>query len=139
MTVKSGKISRVKKGADVVAELEEFSLDGMVNETIEHDCFEDDFKHYLFGIGDFGAISIRGNYDPDDTAGQVALETAWKEKTIVTDLYFFIDDTSFWCADLTNDSSSGFLITNYGAIVFAKSAVGKVAFSAKVTGQMVLV
>lgn len=137
--VKSGKISRVKKGANVVAELGVWSLDGMTTETIEHDCFEDDFKHYLFGIGDFGAISFSGNYDPDDTDGQVAVESAWKEKTLVTDLYFFIDNTSYWAADLTNDSSSGILITSYGAVTFEKSAVGKVAFSAKVTGQMVLV
>ena len=139
MTVKSGKISRVKKGSDVVAELGAWAIEGMTMETIEHDCFEDSFKHFLVSIGDFGSVSLSGNYDPDDTNGQVALETAFKAGTLITDLYFFIDNTSFWAPDLTSDSSSGVILTSYGAITFEKSAVGKVSFAGKITGQYLLV
>ena len=111
----------------------------MVNETTDISQFGDEFRHFDFGIGDFGQVAARGQYDPTDTNGQVALETAWKDKTLVTDLRLYIDNTSYWTPDLTNDSASGVLITQYGAIEYELAGVGTIEFVGKVTGQMALV
>lgn len=138
MARKYARKGKVGLGTYQVAEIGVFSLSGMVNETVEVSEFGDEFKHFDFGIGQFGEISFSGHYDPTDTNGQVLLESAWKNKSMLTDLRCYIDNTSYWVPDLTNDSDSGVLLEEYGAIEFDVQGIGTIEFKGKVSGQLVL-
>ncbi len=111
MSLLRGREAAVNKGANVVAEMGSWSLD-MSADAIEAMSFGDDWKRNEVGFLGWSA-TIEGYYDPADTDGQASLQTAFLAKTLVADIRFYLDDTSYWVPDLTNDSSAGSYITAF--------------------------
>jgi hypothetical protein len=62
------------------------------------------------GMQDWSA-TIEGFYDPADTDGQDVLQDAALAATKLTDLRFYIDNTSYWAPDQAADSANGAFIT----------------------------
>ena|SRR3989304_4202340 len=137
MGVKPGYLAAVKKGTYTVAEMGQWSLAGLTRETLDSTAFGDTYKQFEVGIGDYGTISFQGNYDPTDTNGQVALNTACIAATQVTDLYFYIDSVSYW--RVSNTNSDYILLTKCNAVAADKSGIATVSFEGKVSGSMKLV
>jgi hypothetical protein len=139
MSVKVGKIGSVKLGTYDIAEMGVWSLSGMTNEMLEHSKFGDEEKEFEFGIADYGTISFNGHFDMSDTNGQKLLESAHMNKSKITnDLKFYIDNTSYYTVDVTNNSASAFLMQTI-TIGFDKSGIGTISFQVKVSGKLVLV
>ena len=137
MSVKVARLGKVVLGTYKVSEMGAWTLDGITNDMIEHQQFGDLFKSYEFGLGDGGTLTFSGNFDMTDTNGQVALDNACKNKTLITNLKLYIDANSFYTPDQTLVSSS-ILMQKVGAVAFATAGVGTISFSAKVSGIMVL-
>lgn len=130
---------KVGLGTYKVAGQATWSFGGFTNDIHDISEFGDEFDHLAFGMGHFGSISCRGWYDPTDESGQALIESAWKNKSALTDLRFYIDNTSYWVPDLTNDSSSAILIETYGPLNYELSGgVAPIEFSGRVGGQLVL-
>jgi hypothetical protein len=127
MAVKVGKNASVKIGTSVVAEMGTWSLDGITNELLDATAFGDEYKEYALGVGDWGGISFNGSFDMTDTTGQLLLDSAHKNKTVLTSIRLYID----------NLASAGVLMQTI-AISFDKSGIGTISFSAKCTGPMIL-
>jgi len=138
MARKLARKGKVTIGTYQIAEMGFWSMSGMRNTLIEVSEFGDEFEKLDFGMGSYGTITVRGNYDPTDANGQALIESAWKNKSKLTDLRCWINSVSYYVPDLTNDSDSAVLIEEFGAIEYDKAGVGKVQFTGRVSGQMVL-
>jgi len=57
-----------------------YSLDGSARAEIETTCNSSTAKEYVFGLRDFGALSLDVNYDPDG-AGLAIVEASYASDT----------------------------------------------------------
>jgi hypothetical protein len=126
-------------GANTIAGMGEFTLTGYKAEFAEDAGFEDTVKRWVrVGADDAGEISFSGNYDPDDTNGQIAIN-AIKATTIgMTNLYFYdqygagagADTYSFFRVASGGDIKIG----DFNNLRMAKNGIGTVTFSGRVSG-----
>jgi len=135
MSVKPGYLAKVALAGDTVAEMGQWSLSGLSRETLDSTAFGDTYKQFEVGLGDYGTISFQGNYDPTDTAGQVALNDACIAATQITDIRFYIDASSYW----RPAAGSYILLTKCNSVAADKSGIATVSFEGKVSGEMELV
>lgn len=128
-----GRLSKVMKGAAVIAGLGTWSMSGFVPVVMDDTAFGDTvMKWKQAGIGDAGEVSFAGNYDPDDTAGQVALNALANTDTELTDLYFYESTSVFWrVAD-----GGAIVLTKFNAIKMDKNALGTIEFAGKVSAKI---
>ena len=138
MASKSGFAASVKLGTYTIAGMGTWSMDGVSRETIEDTAFGDSVKKYVFSFMDGGSLSFDGNYDPSDSTGQAILNSACVNASVLGSgsIRLYIDNTSYW----TVASGGSLLVTKANAITMDKNALGKISFSAKVSGAaMVLI
>lgn len=72
----AGKEGKVKIGSAAVAEMASWSLDLGADDIDTTNFDSEGWKEFLAGLKDWSG-SFEGNLDPEDTAGQGALITAW--------------------------------------------------------------
>lgn len=105
MSAYSGILGKVVLSSDTVQNIKEWGLD--IKNDIQDDTeFTDTWKSNLPGL--LGASgSFKGCMDPDDTNGQVALDTAMLAGTTVA-LKLYVNTTNYWSltARLTDHKSS---------------------------------
>lgn len=94
----SGKNGKFMYGSVVVANITEWSMSGFSFAKIKKDAaFGDTVAEYVLdGVKEPGTINVKGNYDPDDAAGQTALETAAQAGIGFTNLYLYETASRFW-------------------------------------------
>lgn len=136
MSTKNGRNASVKKGTYTVAELASWDLD-LSNDEIDTSAFGD-----TWGKSDVGqrkwSASVSGFYDPTDTNGQTAIETAWADGSLINDIKFYVDNTSYWIPDVTTDSDAGGRVTSY-ALGQAKDGVASINFTLSGSGPITFV
>jgi len=134
MAALSGKAGKVMYGSVVVAEITEWSMSGFKMELVKKDpdFGETGAATYIgLNMGDAGTISFSGNYDPADTTGQIALTTMAKTGLGCTNLYLYETVTKFWRVA----SGGSIFVTGGGEpTTLPRSGIGKVAFTAQVSG-----
>lgn len=138
MASKSGFAAKVTMGTYTIAGMGSWSMDGLSRETIEDTAFGDTVKKYVFGFMDGGSLTFEGNYDPADSTGQAILNSACVNASALGSgsIRLYIDNTSYW----TVASNGQLLVTKANAISMEKNGLGKISFSAKVSGAaMVLI
>ena len=125
-----GRLAKVMYGSTVVAGIGTWAMSGFIPDIKEDTAFGDEVMAWKeAGIGDAGTISFDGNYDPDDTNGQVALNALSDTGTELTNLYFYESTSVFWRV-----TSGGFiLLDKFNAVTMAKNDLGKVTFSGKIS------
>jgi len=137
MAVKIGRLASVVLLGNCVLEIGSYSYTGMTVDTIDVTAFCDSAKDFIPGMIDPGEITITGNYDPDDTTGQVALEAAVEAGTEYGpgDVKLYLDGncTNFGTY-LTPQSGATLIWTKSKAIGMTASGVGTVEFTAKLSG-----
>lgn len=138
MASKSGFAAKVTMGTYTIAGMGSWSMDGVSRETIEDTAFGDTVKKYVFGMMDGGSLTFDGNYDPADSTGQAILNSACVNASALGSgsIRLYIDNISYW----TVASGGQLLVTKANAISMEKNGLGKISFSAKVSGAaMVLI
>lgn len=127
-----GRLAKVMYGSVTVAGLGTWSMSGFVPDVVEDTAFGDTVKTWKeAGIGDAGTVSFSGNYDPDDTNGQVALNALANLGAELTNLYFYETTNKFWRVG----SGGKLILTKFNAVTMSKSGLGQVSFEAKVSGK----
>jgi hypothetical protein len=141
MSRRAGRNASVKIGTSIVAGMGNWTLDGYNVDLIDVTAFGNVDKVFDLGFGDAGTLTFNGNYDPDDPAGQQLLESYGSNKEELTDLFLYVDLTSYYTADMTTSSGPNnyALITKSRSIVMDATNVGKISFTAKLSGVWVLV
>ena len=137
MAFKVGNNAKVTLGAATVVGMGNWRLDGITVDLLESTSFGDTAKQYLTGLLDYGTVTFGGLYDPADTTGQLMLLSALTNNSKVTNLRLYVDNTSYWIADLTNDSSAGLILQSV-PIGIDKSGLGTIEFSGKLSGEWIL-
>ena len=127
-----GRLAKVMYGSVVIAGMGTWSLSGFVPDVLEDTAFGDTVKKWVnAGIGDAGTVSFSGNYDPDDTGGQVALNALQYSDVGLTNLYFYETPSKFWRVG----AGGSIVLEKMNAITMEKNALGKIEFSGKVSGK----
>lgn len=132
MASKSGFAASVRMSTTTIAGMGTWSMDGLSRETVEDTAFGDTVKKYVFGFMDGGSLSFDGSYDPDNATGQAILNSACVNASVLGpgSIRLYIDNTSYW----TIASGGQLLVTKANAITMEKSGLGKISFTAKVSG-----
>lgn len=138
MAVLYGRNAAIKLGTYSLTEMGNWAMPGMTTDMIEITPFGKNFKLKAYGLGDFGQITANGRYDITDTTGQDLMISAWKNKSTLTALRLYVNNTSYWTADITNDSSAGALVETC-AIDASAADVVTINFTAQASGQWTFV
>jgi hypothetical protein len=127
-----GRLAKVMYGSVTIAGLGTWSMSGFVPDVQEDTAFGDTVKKWKqAGIGDAGEVSFSGNYHPDDTNGQAALNALANTDAELTNLYFYETTNRFWRVA----SGGGIVLTKFNAVTFEKSGLAKIDFTGKVSGK----
>jgi len=132
MSTIGGRLAKVVYNGNTIAGLGTWSLSGFVPDIQEATAFGDTVKKWVrAGIDDAGEVTFSGNYDPDDTAGQVAINALSTVSTGITLLYFYENTTKFWRVAAGGE----ILLTKFNAITMSKNALGTIEFTGKISGK----
>ena len=82
------------------------------------------------GVQEPGTISFKGNYDPNDTNGQIKLKAVLQAGTGITNLYLYVNTSTFWRVG----SGGTIIVTKCNAITLPRSGMGTIDFAAEVEG-----
>ncbi len=130
----AGVNGKVMYGSVVVANMVSWSMSGFnIPVTSALTAFGDTgTKVYeVAELGEAGTIEFNGNYDPADTAGQLALNTVCQAGTHLTNLYLYANVSTFWRV-----TSGGYIIvTKANAITLPRNNFGTISFSGQVSSQ----
>lgn len=137
MGAHKGKDCKVTIGSTKIVGLGTWSINGITADQLEDTEFGDDWKTFLYGMKDGGQVSFAGYYDKTDTTGQDVIRTANENGTELTDLRFYVDDTSYWCPNSTAPASH--IIITAWDISADKANLVQCSFTGKVSGKMELV
>ena len=127
----NGSGGKVMLGANTVAEIKEWSISGFEMGTLETTAFGDTIRKYMADdTGEPGTISFTGNYDPTDTDGQIALNALCKAGTTTTELYLYVDGSTFWRVGAGGE----IIVTKASAVTLPRNGLGTISFEGKVSG-----
>ena len=127
-----GRLAKVMYGSVVVAGIGEWSMSGFMPDVVEDTAFGDEVKSWVnAGIADAGEISFSGNYDPDDTNGQVLLNSLADAVVGLTNLYFYESTSKFWRVK----SGGEIILTEVQPIKFIKNGLATCSFKCKISGK----
>jgi hypothetical protein len=130
--MKSGKSCSVNMGTYKVQGMGKWDMAGIKTALLDATQFGDVWQQWLLGLSDGGEITFGGILVTPDAAGQDALRQANLLNSQLTDLRFYIDNTSYWAPSTTNPSSY-FLITGW-RISADKAGLVTSDFTAKLSG-----
>lgn len=137
MTTKSGRLAKVEYNGNPVLGQGTWTMGGYTREVIEEDSWDLDIKKKYFGVGDAGTITFSGLHDPANATGQVLLDSACLNSSLLdSSLRLYVDAASYWRVD----STFNILITKCQSITMEKSSMGTVDYEAVVSGgAMILI
>jgi len=145
-----GKNCKVALGATKVLGIGSWSMDGQTRAEIDDTEFGDEYAKFKFSVINGGAITFAGNYKKDDVTGQDALDDFFDQATDLTSLRLYVDNTSYYepCQTTSylrpNNTSTANTKLSYvnitaKPITADKGALMGISFTAKISGQMVLI
>lgn len=136
-TVKIGRNCKITLGSTKILGMGTWQMSGVNTDLLDKTEFGDTWKQYVLGLLDGGEITFNGLYDPTDSEGQTALRTANEAGTELTDLRFWVDNTSYWAPATTNPTSH--LLISQWQVSVDKAGLAQSSFTAKIAGKMQLV
>jgi len=129
MSVKLGRLARIKLGTDVIAKMTSMSV-SFGTETIDITSFGDAWAKFAVGMKSWSA-SIAGFYDKSDTYQQTLLEAA-EDAEELTDIRFYIDSTAYYKVDVITDTEASCIINSLTVNADNNSVV---SFDMSITGS----
>ena len=132
----SGRTASVKLASATIVGMGTWTIPIALDE-IDATSFGSTWKKTDVGFSGWSA-SFNGYYDTGDTTGQGALQTAALAGTLLTDVRFHVDSTSYWTPNVTSDSAAGCRITSL-EMTFDKADIGRISYTMAGTGPINLV
>ena len=145
---KSGRECKVTIGSDIIVGIGTWSITGGAWAEIEDTAMGDDDYSFIRGIKTGGSIAFAGNYKKDDVTGQDKIRDAYWLKSDLTDLRFYVDDTSYYTPNSTTAAGGGLpaetmishiKIMTEPNISFDKNGLGAIDFAGKINGAVRLI
>ena len=104
---KAGADCKVTIGNHTILGLGSWSITGGSFAAIDDTAFGDDSTQVLRGLRTGGDIAFAGNYKKDDVTRQEKIKEAYWAKSDLTDLRFYVDDTSYYTPNSTTAAGGG--------------------------------
>ena len=104
---KAGADCKVTIGAHTILGLGTWSITGGSFAEIDDTAFGDDSTQVLRGLRTGGTVAFSGNYKKDDVTGQEKIKDAFWLKSDLTDLRFYVDNTSYYTPNSTTAAGGG--------------------------------
>jgi len=145
---KPGQSVKVTLGSATIVGLGSWAFSGGSYAELDDSEFGDDDTQILRGIRAAGSVTFAGNYKKDDTTGQDKIRDAYWLKSDLTDIRFYVDDTSYYTPNSTTAAGGGLpaetmvshiKIMAEPSITFDKNDLGKIEFAGNVVGAMRLI
>jgi hypothetical protein len=130
----AGVNGKVMYGSVIVAEMVSWSMSGFsMPVTSAPTAFGDTgTKVYAVAeLGEAGTIEFNGNYDPTNTAGQLALSAVCQAGTHITNLYLYANTSTFWRVG----AGGTILVTKADAVTLPRNNFGTISFSGQVSAK----
>jgi hypothetical protein len=150
MSFRDGSNFKIALGTSKIVGMGKVTVNGITADRYDSSEFGNNWKTFEFGMKDGGVLSFDGIWDPDDETGQQTLQLANLNNSDVYNLRVYIDNTSYYTPNATTGYFSPFVTTGADTIKgwvnveswsFSgdKADLGRVQFSCKISGPMVLV
>ena len=145
---KIGIDCKVTLGANTIVGLGTWVFSGGSYAELDDTDFQDDDQRILRGVRTGGSYTFSGRYKKDDTTGQDKNRDAYWLKSDLTDIRFYVDDTSYYTPNSTTAAGGGLpantmvshiKILSEPNINVDQTALAAIDFSAKVKGAMRLI
>jgi len=145
---KSGIDCKVTIGSSSVIGCGTWAFSGGSYAELDDTDFGDDDTIMLRGVRTGGTVTFSGSYKKDDTTGQDKIRDAYWLKSNMTDLRFYVDDSSYYTPNNTTDASGGLpgetmishiKIMTEPNISVDKSGLATIDFEGKIEGAMRLI
>ena len=127
--VNLGRNARIKLDNITIARMTSFDVT-INNDTIDITSFGDEWAKFCRGMQSWTG-TITGHLDLDDPS-QSTLVDAAEGGTLVDNLRFYIDSTTYFASDLVTDPEAGLYIDSYN---FTADNNSVVSFSMSLTGN----
>jgi len=135
MATLSGRNASVKLGTNLVSERTDWDINPTRDE-IDTTVFGSTWGKSDVGMGHWNG-NANGFYDPADTY-QDQLIDAFYAGTLVTNIRFYVNNTSYWTPDITSASGAGCRITSL-PIKHDKGGVASISFAFSGSGPITFV
>lgn len=132
-TPKMGRYARVKLGTVTILNLASWDLN-MATDELDASVFGTGWGATMPGMQKW-TVAVAGLYDPSDVTGQNVVESAKRNGTKLTNIRFYVDETSYFVPDVTEDSDAGAYITGY-TIKQDKSGLAQLTFNVVGVGPL---
>ena len=133
---KRGLSCKVALGSNKILGIGDWKIDNMSIDELDNTEFGDDWEQIKGGLKRGGGFSFSGLFKPNNTQGQDELRTALENRTHLTDLRFYIDDTSYYAPHQTTPASYA-LITS-APVSASRGDLMKCEFSGRISGKWYL-
>ena len=134
----NGRYSKIELGTYVISKMGTISFQGWTNDVVETTSFQDMQKHFELTMQGFGTIVCTGFYDPSDTNAQASILTAFLNQSKLTNISIYLDSTSYYCADYTNDTQACLIVSSMSPIDLAANNLARVTYTFTVSGLLAL-
>jgi len=144
----AGRDAKVTLGANIILGLGSWSITGGNFAELDDTAFGDESMQALRGLRTGGSVTFSGNYKKDDTQGQDMIKTAFWNKSDLTDIRFYVDDTSYYTPNSTTFAGGGLpaetdishiKIFTEPTITVNMGDLAKTDFTGKIEGAMRLI
>jgi hypothetical protein len=145
---KVGICMKVTIGDDKILGMGTWSISGGAYAQLDDTEFCDYDEQILRGLRTAADVTFAGNYKKDDVSGQDLIRDAYWLKSDLTDLRFYVDDTSYYTPNSTTAEGGGLpansvvshiKIMAEPTITVDKGDLAKIEFSGKIVGAMRLI
>ena len=145
---KPGHECKVSIGANQIVGLGTWAFSGGSYAELDDTDFGDDDTSIMRGVRTGGTVSFSGRYKKDDTTGQDKIRDAFWLKSDLTDLRFYVDDTSYYTPNSTTAAGGGLpantmvshiKILTEPNINVDQTALATIEFEGKIEGAMRLI
>jgi len=145
---KKGIDCKVTIGSNNILGMGTWTIGGGSVAELDDTEFGDDYADMVLGLITGGNVSFNGLYKKDDTQGQDLVRQAFFHRSDLTDIRFYVDDTSYYTPNSTTAAGGGLPanvpvshinITAEPQTSADRSGLMQVSFSGRCVGAMRLI
>ena len=143
-----GRDCKVTLGDYIILGLGTWTITGGNFAELDDTAFGDESMQTLRGLRTGGTVTFSGNYKKDDVTGQDMIKAAYWAKSDITDIRFYVDDTSYYTPNNTTAAGGGLpaetdishiKIFTEPTITVDMGNLAKTDFTGKIEGAMRLI
>ena len=145
---KKGITCKVTVGANNVLGMGVVSFGGGSFELLDDTEFGDTYEQVLPGLIRGGTVDFSGKYKVDDTQGQDLIRGAFFYQSSLTDVRFYVDNTSYYTPNSTTAAGGGLpasvpvshiLINEEPTTSLDMNGLAQVSFRGRIVGALRLI